>query len=58
MRLPPVSLVAMASVSKFAAINNDKEEGELMEEEDNTSAESNTVSVALRETVEEVNTLL
>lgn len=48
----------MASVSKFAAINNDKEEGELMEEEDNTSAESNTVSVALRETVEEVNTLL
>ncbi|KAH0872260.1 hypothetical protein HID58_069622, partial [Brassica napus] len=52
-RLPLVSLVAMASVSKFAAINNDKEEGELMEEEDNPYVESNTVSVALRETVEE-----
>lgn len=40
----------IASVDKFAVINNDKEEGELMEEEDTLSAEMDKVSVDLRET--------
>ena len=40
----------IASVPKFALINNNKEEGKLMEQEETLSAEMDTVSVDLRET--------
>lgn len=45
--------VPIASVSKFAVINNDKEEGELMEESPTSSLETDSANVIVKEAEEE-----